>query len=111
MEVALDRAALTELHFQLIERFSPPSVVVNAGYDIVHLSDNAGRFLKLVGGEPTFNLLRVIHPSLRTELRAAAVSGGRTKPHATTESCWQGCPVESRGRRFRGVTDIRVSAD
>jgi len=67
----LDRAALADLHFRLIEQLSPPSVVINADYDIVHLSEHAGRFLKFAGGEPTSNLLRVIDPLIRMELRSA----------------------------------------
>jgi len=66
-----ERASLGELHFKLLERFAPPSVMVNQQHDIVHLSENAGRFLLFSGGEPTVNLLRVVHPMLRVELRAA----------------------------------------
>ena len=51
--------------------YAPPSVIVNAEHEIMHLSEHAGRFLQFVGGEPTANLLRVIHPSLRLEVRAA----------------------------------------
>src|SRR5262249_2565998 len=67
----LDRLALSELHFKLIERFAPPSVIVDAEHEIVHLSEHAGTFLKFTGGEPTANVLRVVHPALQPELRAA----------------------------------------
>ncbi|RZI84694.1 MAG: chemotaxis protein [Rubrivivax sp.] len=60
-----------ELHFRLIERLAPPSLIVNAEHDIVHLSEKAGRFLQYSGGEMTKNLLRSVHPALRIELRAA----------------------------------------
>jgi len=99
----LDRAALTELHFQLIERFSPPSVIVNSSHDIVHLSENAGRYLKLVGGEPTFNLLRVAHPSLINELRATLFRAAEL--NAPTES--PSVPVEMNGKVH--AVDIRVT--
>jgi two-component system CheB/CheR fusion protein len=46
-------------------------VVVDPDYEIVHLSESARRFLRFVGGEPTRNLLRVVSPMLRIELRAA----------------------------------------
>ncbi|HEX4086367.1 MAG TPA: CheR family methyltransferase [Chthoniobacteraceae bacterium] len=65
------RGTIGDLHFKLIEKFSPPSVIVNADHDIVHLSEHAGAFLHFGGGEPTANLLRVVHPMLRIELRAA----------------------------------------
>jgi two-component system CheB/CheR fusion protein len=61
----------SELHFRLIEALAPPSVVVNRESQIVHLSPNAGRFLQFTGGEPSTNLLQLVHPMLRVELRAA----------------------------------------
>lgn len=44
---------------------------MNESYEIVHLSPNAGRYLQFAGGEPSHNLLRVVHPDLRIDLRAA----------------------------------------
>ena len=66
-----DGISLQELHFKLIERLAPPSIIVNPQNEIVHLSQSAGKYLQFSGGEPTMNLLRVVHPSLRIELRAA----------------------------------------
>ena len=60
-----------ELHQSLLEHYAPPSVVVDEHYDIMHLSDHAGRFLQMSGGEPSRNLLRVAPQSLRFDLRAA----------------------------------------
>jgi two-component system CheB/CheR fusion protein len=79
----LDRASLAELHFKLIERYSPPSAIVNAEHEIIHLSEHVGGYLRFAGGEPTANLLRVVHPALRIELRTAlfraAESGSRVE--------------------------------
>ncbi|MBV9489998.1 MAG: PAS domain-containing protein, partial [Verrucomicrobia bacterium] len=66
-----DVGSPTELHFRLIERFSPPSVLVDADCRILHLSDRAGKFLRFSGGEATQDLLRLVHPDLRVDLRAA----------------------------------------
>ena len=60
-----------ELHLKLIERFTPPSVVVTDEYEIVHLSERAARFLRYSGGEPTNNLLSVVDPLLAVDLRTA----------------------------------------
>ncbi|MBX7174592.1 MAG: PAS domain S-box protein [Pyrinomonadaceae bacterium] len=60
-----------ELHQHLIEQFAPPSILVNEAGDILHLSENAGKYLRFVGGEPTVNLLKVIHPDLLSDVRAA----------------------------------------
>lgn len=71
--VSLDGRASSwgEMHFKLLEHLAPPSVLVDGNYDLLHLSRSAGQFLQYGGGEPSRNLLRSIHPSLRLELRAA----------------------------------------
>ena len=66
-----ERLAYLDLHQRLLEMYAPPSVLVNAEYDIVHLSESAGRYIVLPGGEPTHNLLAVVRPELRLELRSA----------------------------------------
>ena len=60
-----------ELHHRLVEYYAPPSVLVDENLDVVHLSEHAGRFLRIAGGEPTRQLLRLVHPALATDLRAA----------------------------------------
>jgi Methylase of chemotaxis methyl-accepting proteins len=67
----LDRISFGDLHQQLLEQYAPPSLVVNEEYDIVHMSDRAGRYLQITGGEPTKNLLKLIRQELRLELRSA----------------------------------------
>jgi len=63
--------SLNELHFRLVERLSPPSMLLNAEHEVVHLSERVGRFLFHSGGEPTSDVFRIVHPSLRTALRGA----------------------------------------
>lgn len=92
-----------ELHYRLIERFSPPSILVNSLHDIVHISESAGRFLQFSGGEPTRNLLRIVHPMLRVELRAALYAAARTGAVATAFRV-----VLERGDA-RSFVDMRVT--
>jgi len=66
-----NRLAMGELHQQLLEQYAPPSLVVNADYDILHMSEKVGSYLEFSGGEPTKNLLKLIRPELRLELRSA----------------------------------------
>ncbi|CAN5919971.1 chemotaxis protein CheB [soil metagenome] len=65
------RSTLGEIHHRLVERYAPPSILVNGELDVVHLSESAGKFLEPAGGEPTHQILRMIHPALRLDLRAA----------------------------------------
>ena len=64
-------ASIGELHHRLVERYAPPSILVNGDLDVIHLSEHAGRFLELSGGEPTRHVLRMILPALRPDLRTA----------------------------------------
>ncbi len=93
----------SELHFKLIERYGPPSVLVNREYDIVHLAGYAGRFLQFNNGELTTNLLRLIHPTLRIELRAALFQASQ----AGVPMEALGVPAEIEGARV--AVDIRVA--
>ena len=67
----MERLSYADLHERLLEEYGPPSVLVNAEYDIVHLSERAGRYMQIAGGEPTYNLLRIVRPELRLSLRTA----------------------------------------
>ncbi|QRR00660.1 PAS domain S-box protein [Dyadobacter sandarakinus] len=60
-----------ELHQQLLEQYAPPSIIVNEELDILHLSERAGQYLQIAGGEPSKSLLKLIRPELRLELRRA----------------------------------------
>ena len=92
-----------ELHFRLLESLAPPSILVDAEYDILHVSPSAARLLQFTGGEPSRNLLKAIHPSLRVELRAALYQTVQTK--STTEV--EVGPVSLDGRNLE--VSIRVA--
>ena len=68
-----------ELHLKLLEQYGPPSVVVNQAYDIVHVSEHAGRYLQFPPGEPTANLMKVVHPALQIELRTSLFRAAQNK--------------------------------
>ncbi|MFL6227182.1 MAG: CheR family methyltransferase [Pyrinomonadaceae bacterium] len=68
---AQERLSYLDLHQRLLEEYGPPSVLVNENHEIVHLSERAGRFMQVAGGEPTRDLLRLVRPELRIELRSA----------------------------------------
>jgi PAS domain S-box-containing protein len=67
----LERISFGDLHQQLLEQYAPPSLVVNEEYDIVHISERAGRYLQIVGGEPSKNLLKLVRSELRLDVRSA----------------------------------------
>jgi two-component system CheB/CheR fusion protein len=60
-----------ELHLRLAQQYAPPSVLVDENGTIVHLTELAGRFLRHGAGAPSNQLLSLVHPELRPELRTA----------------------------------------
>ncbi|MEJ7601587.1 MAG: CheR family methyltransferase [Kofleriaceae bacterium] len=93
-----------ELHHRLVEHYAPPSVLVNADLEVVHLSEHAGRYLQHAGGEPSRQLFQVVQPQLRTELRAAIYAARQ----ATTGTEIRTVRFDDRGEAR--VIELRVHA-
>ncbi len=55
----------------LLERYAPPSVVIDADHQVLVYSGNTSRYLAQPGGEPTRDLLALIAAGLRPALRQA----------------------------------------
>lgn len=62
---------MAQLHQRAIEECSPPSVLVDGDYEVLHASRRTSEFLRLPSGAPSHNLLKLVRKELRTELRAA----------------------------------------
>lgn len=60
-----------DMHLQLIDLLAPPSIVVDAEHEMLHISPAATAFLYFGGGEPSRNLLRAIVPELKAGLQTA----------------------------------------
>jgi two-component system, chemotaxis family, CheB/CheR fusion protein len=73
------RPTYAQLHQRLLERYAPPSIVVNDDYEILHMSESAGKFMQISGGELSNNLLMLVRPDLRLELRAALYQAAHKK--------------------------------
>ncbi|NJM05960.1 PAS domain S-box protein [Candidatus Gracilibacteria bacterium] len=73
-----------ELATQSLVQHAPSTVIVNEDEDIVHLARGAGRFLQFADGSPSPNLLKVLHPELRLELRSALYQARQSSQRAET---------------------------
>ena len=60
-----------EVHRRALAQFAPPSVIVDTDHNIVHMAGNAARFMRMVGGEPSRDILTLVLPELRIDLRSA----------------------------------------
>lgn len=66
------------LHQRVLEEYAPPSVVVDRDSNIVHLSTTAGRFLRHGGGELSSNIMALVLPELRLDLRTTLFRAHQT---------------------------------
>jgi two-component system CheB/CheR fusion protein len=66
--VALGEAAM---HRRAIEQVAPPSMLIDESHRVIHLSENAGRFLMPSGGPLSGDAVDLVRPELRFELRSA----------------------------------------
>ncbi|MBB3343612.1 chemotaxis protein CheB [Luteimonas sp. RC10] len=75
--------SFADVHQRVLEAYAPPSLIVDADSNILHMSPGAGRYLRFAGGEPSSNLMAVIDPALRLDLRTtfyqALHSNGRAE--------------------------------
>jgi two-component system CheB/CheR fusion protein len=58
-------------HREALETQAPPSILVDDSYRVLHLSENAGRFLQPSAGPLTTDLTDLVRQELRFEIQAA----------------------------------------
>ena len=68
-----------ELHQRLLEQFGAPSLIVSDDHIVVHVSERAGRYLQVPGGEPSRDVLHLIRADLQADLRTALHEAGRER--------------------------------
>ena len=85
---AADTAAMSYgvLHERLVERYAPPSLVVDAQHAVLHVSEHAGRFLAVPAGEATSDVLKLVRTELRIELRAALAAAASSGAPARSQA-------------------------
>ncbi|KLI97370.1 chemotaxis protein CheB [Luteimonas sp. FCS-9] len=71
-----------DVHQRVLEYYAPPSLIVDPDSNILHMTPGAGRYLRFAGGEPSSNLLTVIDPTLRLELRTTLYQALHTNDRA-----------------------------
>ena len=98
----IERVSAGELHLQLLERYAPPSIVVNEDHQIVHLSGRAGRYLQIGGGEPSRDLLKMVRPELRVGLRSALYQAARDRTSVEVP----GLRIAADGEEARALTIV-----
>jgi len=94
-------------HRQALEQFAPPSILVDGSQRALHMSENAGRFLQPSGGPLSGNIVDLVRPELRFELRSAL--------HRVFETSqpWLSLPIPVRfnGHPHRVLMHIKPADD
>lgn len=73
------RGILDDADRALLQRFSPPAVVVNAQFQIVHFRGQTGPFLEPAPGEPNMSVLKMAREGLLHPLRTALLQARRRR--------------------------------
>ncbi len=60
-----------DFHYKVLEEYGPPSLLVDADFNTIHLSETVGRYLQPPGGRPTHHITSLVRPELQLELYAA----------------------------------------
>jgi two-component system CheB/CheR fusion protein len=98
---------MEEHHRGALESFSPPSVIVNERYAVLHVSDNAGRYLHQPKGPITGDLLALVRPELEMELRTALYHAFEHGKATITRSV----TVQFNGHRRHVIVSVRPRLD
>lgn len=76
--------SFAEVHQRALLELSPPSVVLDREANIVHMASSATQFFRVRGGEPSRNILALVLPELRLELRSAMFQAQQGAGSATS---------------------------
>jgi two-component system CheB/CheR fusion protein len=96
-------AIVEEQHRRALEAYGPPSVLVNQRYQILHVSDTAGRYLHQPKGTITGDLLKLVRPELQLELRTALFQAFEKNQSAISRAV----SVQFNGHPRRVVVSVR----
>ena len=101
------------VHQRLLAEYAPPSVLIDHQSSIVHLSEGTHQFLRHAAGEPSRNLLALVEPELRLELRTAVFQAIQSGKSVETRriSMARGDRAFHVNMTARPVYDVNTSTD
>lgn len=67
------RLSYSGAHQRALEQYGPPTILIDPAWQILHLAHAASQFLRYAGGDPSHNVLSLVHPKLRAEIRTAVL--------------------------------------
>jgi two-component system CheB/CheR fusion protein len=103
----------SSVHQRLLAEYAPPSALVDRESNIVHLSEGTHQFLRHSAGEPSRNLITLVEPELRLEVRTALFQAVQSGKSVETRRI----NMQRAGRNFyvnitaRPVFDVNTGSD
>ena len=104
---AVQPVSFGSMHAKAVERYAPPSILVNENHNVVHYSAHAGRYLTMPGGEPTNNVFKLVREPLRVELRSVLYTAKEDRRNTRSKPI----AVEIDGAARQVVVRVRPAAD
>jgi two-component system, chemotaxis family, CheB/CheR fusion protein len=95
--------ALEFQHQRALEMYAPPSILIDDHYQILYVSETAGRYLQQPRGPVTSDLLRLVRLELQADLRVALFQAFRQNKAVVTAPI----PVQFNGERHRVTLWVR----
>ena len=92
----------TRVNQLLLQRFVPPTVVVNREMEILQFRGSTGLFLEPASGKATLNLLKMARPELVFELRNAVLKAGKSGQSVKKS----GLPILIKGKSYLVTNEI-----
>ncbi len=93
---ALNRTNLQQWADQIVlSRFGPAGVIVNEQLDILQFRGDTSAYLRIPAGEPSYNLLKMIRPSLLIDLRMVI-----------EEAKQQGIAIRRKGHNLQDLSEL-----
>ena len=92
------RLVLGDANRIIMERYAPPSVLVDQHFNVVQFNGQTGHYLEPSPGQPTFDILKLAREGLAHGLRTA-LPGGAQDAEARQPSQGCACGTAANGRR------------
>ncbi len=96
-----------QIHQQVLEHYGPPSLLLNQDYEVLHLSETAGRYLKIPGGEISKDIYQLLPDALHSDLRTTVFSAEGKKEIVRSKPR----PVSIEGKDIQLVLAVRSVQD
>jgi two-component system CheB/CheR fusion protein len=95
--------AFGALHYEMVERYALPSILIDEDHKVVHVSAQAARYLRIPAGEPSAGLFNMVLDEFRVELFAAVQEAERTRTAVRTRPV----RLHIEGTNREVVADVR----